>query len=67
MPEDFDKCRAAGGSIRTISGPSHLYGLKKGQYKHICVLKGQVHQGETKSVKNSPPPAKEESTKAKGK
>lgn len=51
MPEGFDTCRNNGGRIRTISGANKQFGVGKGQYKHICVLGGQVHQGELKTKK----------------
>lgn len=48
MPAGFDNCRAKGGRIVTVTGPDKRYGLKKGEYKHVCILKGEFHQGETK-------------------
>lgn len=45
MPASFDRCRANGGRIRTISGPSKEMGLSDGEYLHICILKGKVHRG----------------------
>jgi len=52
MPAAFDNCRARGGRIRTISGPNTLYKLKRGEYLHVCILKGEVFRGE-KKVKES--------------
>ena len=49
MPEAFDKCRRQGGRIRTISGPNKMFGLGKGQYKHICFKDGHSYPGETKT------------------
>lgn len=46
MPEDFDKCRAAGGRIRTKK-------LKDGRYIHICFKDGKSYAGEVKT-KESP-------------
>jgi hypothetical protein len=49
MPAEFDACRAAGGKIRTISGPNKQYGLNDNQYMHICIKKnGGVVLGEKK-------------------
>lgn len=51
MPADFDKCRAAGGKIRTITGPGN--GLKKDEYAHVCVDSfGKSHKGYTKKAKS---------------
>jgi hypothetical protein len=45
MPVDFEKCRANGGEIRTIS-------LPEGKYIHICYDKnGQSYRGEVKTKK----------------
>jgi len=41
MPEDFEKCRAEGGKIRTKS-------LGKGRYMHICFKDGKSFAGEVK-------------------
>lgn len=49
MPEAFLKCQRQGGKIRTVSGPNKLMGLEKGQYLHICILKGKVFRGEVKT------------------
>ena len=51
MPADFNRCVSNGGRVRTISGPNKLYGLKKGQYVHLCFLKGKSYKGETKTKK----------------
>lgn len=48
MPAGFDRCRAGGGRIRTISGPNKQFGLAAGEYMHVCFLKGQMHRGEKK-------------------
>jgi hypothetical protein len=52
MPEGFDRCRAQGGKIRTVSGPNKMMGLGKGQYMHLCIIKGNVHRGEIKTKKD---------------
>jgi len=45
MPERFDRCKAEGGRIRTIT-------LSKGRYFHVCYDKaGKSHKGETKTKK----------------
>ena len=44
MPVAFDKCRAKGGKIRTISKP-------KGKYFHVCYLNGKAYKGYTKDKK----------------
>lgn len=50
MPAEFDACRAAGGKIRTISGPNSKWGLGANEYIHICVRKdGSVVRGEKKT------------------
>jgi len=49
MPKSFERCRENGGKIRTLSGPNKLYNLGKNQYCHICILKGKVYRGETKT------------------
>ena len=41
MPAAFEKCRRAGGKIRTKQ-------LSGGRYMHICVLKGKSYAGEVK-------------------
>lgn len=51
MPEGFEKCRKAGGRIRTISGPNKKFGLPEGKYVHICFLDGKMHRGEVKTKK----------------
>lgn len=49
MPAEFDACRAAGGKIRTVSGPNQQYGLSANEYVHICVSKsGAIVRGEKK-------------------
>lgn len=53
MPKGFDKCRAAGGKIRTVSGGTpagRRMGLKKDQYMHVCIDKqGGFHRGYAKA------------------
>jgi len=49
MPEAFERCVQQKGRVRTISGPNKMFGLEKGQYKHICFLNGKGHPGETKT------------------
>lgn len=50
MPAAFDACRAAGGKVRTISGPSRQHGLSANEYIHICIGKsGKVVMGEKKT------------------
>jgi hypothetical protein len=49
MPAAFEACRAAGGRIRTISGPSKKFGLKAGEYVHVCFNKGQMARGDLKT------------------
>jgi hypothetical protein len=45
MPQEFDKCRAEGGKIRTIK-------LDAIKYMHICIDKqGKSHPGEVKIKK----------------
>ena len=51
MPAAFDKCRAAGGRIVTVTGPDKKYGVKAGEYVHVCILKGQFFRGKTKQKK----------------
>lgn len=47
MPEGFEKCRKAGGRIRTVTP-------KAGTYIHICWDKsGKAHRGEVHHSKNS--------------
>lgn len=48
MPAGFDKCKSNGGAIRTVSGPDKKYGLQKGEYVHVCILKGEFHRGDVK-------------------
>jgi len=35
MPEAFEKCREAGGKIRTVRGPSEQLGLAADEYMRI--------------------------------
>lgn len=53
MPAEFDACRAAGGKIRTISGPSQQHGLSANEYIHVCIGKGgKTVMGEKKTKVN---------------
>lgn len=49
MPEKFNKCVRNGGRVRTVSGPNKGHGLKKGEYRRYCILKGKSYAGETKT------------------
>lgn len=49
MPKAFNDCRAAGGRIRTVSGPNKKFGLSEGQYVHVCIHKGKFVRGEVKT------------------
>ena len=42
MPAGFDKCRKAGGKIRTKK-------LGGGKYVHVCTLNGKSYRGYTKT------------------
>ena len=44
MPESFDRCRQAGGKIRTRT-------LDGGRYQYICIYKGKVFPGEVHKKK----------------
>ena len=45
MPEDFDKCVAEGGRVRTIK-------VGKNKYMHVCYdKKNKSHAGEVKTKK----------------
>lgn len=44
MPASFEKCRRAGGKIRTKQ-------LSGERYMHVCVLKGKSYKGEVKTKK----------------
>ena len=51
MPAAFDRCRSAGGRIRTISGPSAKPKLAAGEYVHVCIdKKGHSHMGYKKTA-----------------
>lgn len=41
MPEAFNKCVKAGGTVRTET-------LGQGKYRHVCYLKGKRYMGEIK-------------------
>ena len=49
MPAGFEKCRANGGEIRTASGPSKRFKLKRGQYRHYCYTGGKTYLGHVKT------------------
>jgi hypothetical protein len=51
MPKEFTECVRNNGKVRTISGPNKDYGLKEGQYRHICVLDGKTALGHVKTKK----------------
>ena len=51
MPKDFLRCVKMGGKVRTVSGENKLFGLRKGQYVHICSKDGKVYRGEVKTKK----------------
>ena len=51
MPEAFEKCIRNKGRVRTISGPSRQFGLKKGQYMPVCFIGGSMHRGEKHTKK----------------
>lgn len=53
MPAGFDNCRKNGGRMITVTGPSKRYGLKKDEYRHVCVMKGEFHMGEMKTKKKN--------------
>jgi hypothetical protein len=48
MSAEFDKCVKNGGKVRTISGPDKQFGVKEGQYLHVCFLNGEMYRGEVK-------------------
>ena len=49
MPADFIWCTKQRGSrTRTLSGPNKKFGLKKGEYIHICYFKEKSYVGEKK-------------------
>jgi len=51
MPKAFEDCVSSGGKVRTVSGPNKQFGLKSGQYRHICIKGGKVHLGHLKTKK----------------
>ncbi|GIW60556.1 MAG: hypothetical protein KatS3mg087_1622 [Patescibacteria group bacterium] len=53
MPKEFERCVRLGGKVRTISGANKMFGLKKDEYMHICILDGKVYRGEKKKKKKS--------------
>lgn len=48
MPASFDRCRAAGGEIRTKK-------INATQYIHICYLGNKSYPGEVKTKQGSTP------------
>lgn len=46
MPKAFTDCVANGGRVRTLTGKK--FGLKDGEYRHVCFLKGKSFLGEVK-------------------
>jgi hypothetical protein len=52
MPKGFTDCVSGGGRVRTITGPNKTYGLKAGQYCHVCFDKSGMHKGEKHIKKN---------------
>lgn len=44
MPKDFERCRRAGGKIRTKS-------LKGRKYQHVCIKGGKSSVGHVKTRK----------------
>lgn len=40
MPEDFTRCVASGGAVRTVKGAK--YGLGHCQYRPVCITRGRV-------------------------
>ena len=53
MPKDFERCRDNGGRVRTISGPDKQFDLSKGEYRHVCFLRGSAYWGEKHTRKNN--------------
>jgi len=51
MPAAFEKCKKNGGKIRTVSGPSKKWELKKNEYVHVCILDDKTYRGHTKKKK----------------
>ena len=51
MPKAFDACVSGGGRVRTLSGPAKKFGLKQGQFRRICFIKGESHLGEVRTKK----------------
>jgi len=52
-PAAFEKCVAAKGRTRTISGPSKQFGLKAGEYVHVCFQGKKMARGEVKTKEKS--------------
>ena len=48
MPAGFEWCVKHGGRVRTMTEGAEI---KKGQYRHVCFLKGKSYLGELKTKK----------------
>lgn len=48
MPRAFDEAVAAGGKVRTITGPNKHFGLGRHEYMHVVFYKGNMERGEVK-------------------
>lgn len=57
MPAAFDACVSAGGRVRTISGPDRHFGLSKGEYVHVCILRGKLVRGYVKQKRGDAAPS----------
>ena len=51
MPKAFEDCVKKGGRVRTLTGPDKKFGLRKGQYRHICYLGKNSYMGHIKTKK----------------
>jgi len=51
MPKEFERCRKAGGRIRTIKPK----GKDSKTYMHICCVNDKCYKGEVKKAKTTPP------------
>lgn len=49
MPAAFENCVKNGGRVRTVTGPSKQFGLKEGQYRHVCFKNGRMQLGHVKT------------------
>lgn len=45
MPKAFEECVAAGGKVRTVSGPNKHFSLAAGEYMRVCVQGKRVVLG----------------------